>query len=255
MSSTLLAVDRLHSPLARFGASNSIAAYLPYGHTHGLIAKPKLGFTGQLCEPAVGWYSLGNGYRVYNPVLMCFHSPDRLSPFSKGGINTYAYCVRDPINSVDPSGKFGAQIATYYLAGKVSSDVINIGLKWGKQRVSKTARPWDDPMKYVEATSFGLKIISLGALGTSEFVKKNVPIVTDPTDGTQIMDRDRVLKDADITKGFAMLAALASGALDMWVNSVDLDRARKKEIRAADVREEAQAGDAVIVDVDVGGVD
>lgn len=63
-----------------------------------------LGFNGDLCEPITGHYLLGNGYRAYNPVLMRFNSPDSLSPFGEGGINTYAYCQGDPISFRDPTG-------------------------------------------------------------------------------------------------------------------------------------------------------
>ncbi len=66
----------------------------------------RLGFNGQLHEPAVHWQILGNGTRVYNPVLRRFHSPDWLSPFGRGGINAYAYCGCDPLNYRDPSGQF-----------------------------------------------------------------------------------------------------------------------------------------------------
>jgi len=47
---------------------------------------------------------LGNGYRAFNPVLMRFNSPDSLSPFGRGGLNAYAYCVGDPVNRSDPNG-------------------------------------------------------------------------------------------------------------------------------------------------------
>jgi RHS repeat-associated protein len=70
-----------------------------------------LGFTGQLRDSFTGCYHLGNGHRTYNPVLMRFHSADRLSPFGKGGINAYAYCQNDPVNFHDPSGRFPSIIA------------------------------------------------------------------------------------------------------------------------------------------------
>jgi RHS repeat-associated protein len=57
-----------------------------------------------LLEPHLGWYFLGNGYRAYNPTLMRFHSPDSWSPFGRGGLNAYMYCVGDPVNSSDPTG-------------------------------------------------------------------------------------------------------------------------------------------------------
>lgn len=62
------------------------------------------GFNSELADPLTGHYLLGHGYRVYNPVLMRFNSPDSLSPFAEGGINTYAYCAGDPVNHSDRSG-------------------------------------------------------------------------------------------------------------------------------------------------------
>lgn len=63
-----------------------------------------LGFNGERSDPMTGHYLLGNGYRAFNPVLMRFNSPDSLSPFGKGGLNGYAYCVGDPVNYSDPTG-------------------------------------------------------------------------------------------------------------------------------------------------------
>ncbi|RZI87154.1 MAG: RHS repeat-associated core domain-containing protein [Pseudomonas sp.] len=48
---------------------------------------------------------LGNGHRAYSPSLMKFLSPDSLSPFGSGGLNAYAYCLNDPVNLTDPTGK------------------------------------------------------------------------------------------------------------------------------------------------------
>jgi RHS repeat-associated protein len=66
-------------------------------------ASSRTGFNGQLHESATHWQMLGNGYRVYSPVLMRFFSPDSLSPFDEGGLNAYAY-AGDPINHADLSG-------------------------------------------------------------------------------------------------------------------------------------------------------
>jgi len=63
-----------------------------------------LGFNGERKETWASSYSLGNGYRLYNPQLMRFNSPDSLSPFADGGMNAYGYCAGDPVNQIDPDG-------------------------------------------------------------------------------------------------------------------------------------------------------
>ncbi|KAK2612587.1 hypothetical protein QQS21_001358 [Conoideocrella luteorostrata] len=81
--------------------------YTPYGHVSGSGSNfTSIGYNGEWRDPVTGWYHLGNGYRVYNPVLMRFLSPDILSPFASGEINGYAYCLGDPNNRIDPSGHF-----------------------------------------------------------------------------------------------------------------------------------------------------
>jgi RHS repeat-associated protein len=103
---TLLATDQQTSVL--HGVSHAISqpqSYAPYGHrptTDGLLHV--LGFNGERPDPVTGHYLLGQGHRSYNPILMRFNSPDTLSPFDEGGINSYAYCSGDPINYIDPSG-------------------------------------------------------------------------------------------------------------------------------------------------------
>ncbi|WP_131107829.1 RHS repeat-associated core domain-containing protein [Pseudomonas sp. Sample_10] len=109
----LLASDLQQSVLAELdrGGPNPFV-YSPYGLQSGVSqAGTHLGFNGQLKERPTGWYHLGNGHRIYNPVLMRFHSPDRLSPFGKGGVNVYVYCSGDPVNFTDPSGEYGQAFA------------------------------------------------------------------------------------------------------------------------------------------------
>ncbi|NWL23110.1 RHS repeat-associated core domain-containing protein [Pseudomonas umsongensis] len=119
----LLAGDLQQSVLAELDRSGSNDfAYSPYGlQSAPRRAGTHLGFNGQFKEGATGWYHLGNGHRVYNPVLMRFHSPDRLSPFGKGGMNAYAYCSGSPINRVDPSGEWWSAIP---VAGQIIGTAV-----------------------------------------------------------------------------------------------------------------------------------
>jgi RHS repeat-associated protein len=106
MEARLLATDRQRSVLNVLDVARlHPLAYSPYGHRpaeSGLLSL--LGFNGERPDLVTGCYLLGNGYRAFNPVLMRFNSPDSWSPFGKGGLNAYVYCVGDPINRVDPSG-------------------------------------------------------------------------------------------------------------------------------------------------------
>ncbi|KAF7912090.1 uncharacterized protein EAF01_001111 [Botrytis porri] len=100
--------------------------YTPYGFSN---AQSAIGWNGQWRDPVTGWYHLGNGYRVYNPVLMRFHSPDSWSPFTSGDINSYAYCYGDPINRIDPSGHFsifGIQITWRNLAQAIVGFALSV---------------------------------------------------------------------------------------------------------------------------------
>ncbi|SDB17117.1 RHS repeat-associated core domain-containing protein [Pseudomonas sp. NFACC13-1] len=106
---TLVATDQHRSVLQALAANKSQSfAYSPYGHRPaggGLLSL--LGFNGERADSVTGHYLLGNGYRAFNPVLMRFNSPDRLSPFGVGGVNAYAYCTGDPINRIDRNGRAG----------------------------------------------------------------------------------------------------------------------------------------------------
>jgi RHS repeat-associated protein len=80
-------------------------AYSSYGYRHpenGLFSL--LGFNGERPDSVTGYYPLGSGYRAFNPALMRFSRPDSWSPFGQGGLNSYAYCLGDPVNFSDPTG-------------------------------------------------------------------------------------------------------------------------------------------------------
>ncbi|WP_081337021.1 RHS repeat-associated core domain-containing protein [Pseudomonas putida] len=80
--------------------------YSPYGFTASVhSAQTLLGFNGEYAQALTSLYMLGSGHRGYNTDMMRFISPDRLSPFGDGGLNTYAYCAGDPVNRTDPTGR------------------------------------------------------------------------------------------------------------------------------------------------------
>ena len=85
--------------------SRPFRAYSPYGACPDLGASC-MAFNGEFLDACTGSYLLGNGKRAYSPTLGRFLSADKLSPFAKGGVNAYVYCLDDPINRQDPSGEF-----------------------------------------------------------------------------------------------------------------------------------------------------
>ena len=101
--SRLLVTDQQRSVLSILDATRFLhLAYAPYGHH--VPESCLLGFNGERPDPVTGHYVLGNGYRAFNPVLMRFNSPDGWSPFGRGGLNAYGYCVGDPVNQGDQTG-------------------------------------------------------------------------------------------------------------------------------------------------------
>lgn len=121
-STQLLATDFQRSVLS--ADQHTRQCYSPYGQRSIFSGVGSLlGFNGERPDPLTGHYLLGNGYRAYNPVLMRFNSPDRLSPFGGGGINAYAYCSGDPLNREDSTGymwKFVLSVLMLPTGGRTS---------------------------------------------------------------------------------------------------------------------------------------
>lgn len=79
-------------------------SYMCYGF-RSATSSSRIGFNGEFQDQLTGFYFLGNGYRAYCPDFCRFVSPDKLSPFQSGGLNSYAYVLGDPINNTDPTGR------------------------------------------------------------------------------------------------------------------------------------------------------
>ena len=102
-----LLMSDAHASVLQILTRDNGRAYCAYGYHQPFGQVPALlAFNGECVEPQTGNYLLGNGNRTYSPVLMRFHSSDPYSPFEQGGLNTYAYCLGDPINNFDPTGNW-----------------------------------------------------------------------------------------------------------------------------------------------------
>ncbi|MCE0913865.1 MULTISPECIES: RHS repeat-associated core domain-containing protein [unclassified Pseudomonas] len=125
---TLIASDRLQSPLLVQRSTNRIAAaYTPYGQRSPSSFPTALGFTGQPFEQALDGYVLGS-YRVYSTRLMRFLSGDSWSPFGGGGLNAYCYCRGNPVDRRDPTGHIVVDPYTAAKAGFfITTNAVSLG--------------------------------------------------------------------------------------------------------------------------------
>ncbi len=130
----LLATDTQRSVLHAVGQRpRPRIVYGPYGYhpaESGLTSL--LEFNGERRDTVTGCYLLGNGHRAFSSVLMRFNSPDRLSPFDKGGLNAYCYCSGDPVNRSDPTGRAFNWVSELPSSFKFKqlNDVVNAKKPW-----------------------------------------------------------------------------------------------------------------------------
>lgn len=99
----LMATDLELSVLSASNIGRQVFAYDAFGwcvSEHALAC-----FKGIFSEPGSRFYLAGGGYRAYLSSIRHWASPDRLSPFARGGLNAYSYVNADPVNYVDPNGE------------------------------------------------------------------------------------------------------------------------------------------------------
>ncbi|WP_244142238.1 RHS repeat domain-containing protein [Pseudomonas gozinkensis] len=182
--SRIFGTDQQQSVLTQLqGEQWEDSAYSPYGYRPaegGLFSLA--GFNGEQLDAVTGLYLLGNGYRAYSPTLMRFTSPDSMSPFGAGGLNTYAYCLGDPVNRVDPTGHVSwqsiagialgfigivASIVTLGAATPLALFAMGLGITSGVAAIgSELANelvPHSEAGSILGWVSLGLGIASLGA--------------------------------------------------------------------------------------------
>jgi RHS repeat-associated protein len=115
------------------------------------------GFNGERQDQVLGGYHLGNGYRMYNPALRRFTSPDSMSPFGAGSINPYTYCVGDPINNTDPTGhvSIGLFIVLGLMVGGALTDDPTVVVEEGEFITAHSAKRVNEDMagEYSEGVS------------------------------------------------------------------------------------------------------
>ncbi|WP_442799903.1 RHS repeat-associated core domain-containing protein [Pseudomonas sp. AA27] len=129
-ASIILGVDhQLSKVIALTQGTLRCIPYTPYGYSRPQGGAMVIGFTGQYFDGCLEGYLLGNGYRVYSPWLMRFKSPDRVSPFGRGGINAYAYCEGDPVNWQDHSGNHKSRAVSMFdlsMSGDLSGVFVGV---------------------------------------------------------------------------------------------------------------------------------
>ncbi len=183
-----------------------------------------IGYAGQRRDPVTGCYHLGQGYRMYNPRLIRFNAADSMSPFGKGGINSYAYCLGDPINKKDPSGHFAIlSLLIGSIVGAVVGATISAAAEGIKSAITGESFDW----KQV-AIGTALGFISGGfgaaAIGVKTSTKVGLAVadtvVSGAVDFGLNVAAGTAVKDAGINAGFGGVIGLGTFGLGQGVSKV-----------------------------------
>ncbi|MFV3404724.1 RHS repeat-associated core domain-containing protein [Pseudomonas sp. NY15463] len=199
----LLEVDQNGSVLKVSGDADDEErhAYSVYGHDPSLPSQRTMaGFNGEHIEAVAAGYLLGNGYRLFNPALMRFHSADSLSPFGIGGLNAYSYCQGDPINFKDPSGHTLQRL------------LISLGLRKRRAGVAELIKSTSNISKHLVNRDYNLPSYKAAL---REFSYDGVPspeYTTLPTEGQSVIT-EPTFEGIPIN--------ISSGALSSKIRAVD----------------------------------
>ena len=204
VKSQLLTTDQQRSVLRLTDSEGTVRqVYTAYGHRQVEGGPGSLpGFNGEAFDQVTGHYLLGNGHRAFNPVLMRFNSPDGLSPFGRGGLNSYAYCLGDPVNFGDPTGRF-AEIARLITS---VFNTVNARIVMGPAipyKVAKSALQWG------AAGQLPLKMTAGAAGSVVAGVSTMLAAITGVASAVATIN-----KDTEAGKGLAFIA-LGLGAVTL----------------------------------------
>jgi RHS repeat-associated protein len=127
--------DRAGSIIAMSDATGNITAefdYDTYGSPKQTLGS-EFGYTGHRHEQDIGLIDTGG--RFYDPQFGIFLSPDPVSPLGGGSprMNRYAYVGYDPVNFVDPTGRFVVPLmmwAVQAFGGAAFLATLPMGLNW-----------------------------------------------------------------------------------------------------------------------------
>ncbi|WEL53170.1 RHS repeat-associated core domain-containing protein [Pseudomonas kermanshahensis] len=167
-TTSLLPNDK--QPSLQMFAAPPLRAYAPYGYHVGRVGS-RLAFVGELNALLPNGYLIGNGKRAYGTGLMRFYSPDTFSPFGRGGLNAYAYCLGDPVNNVDRDGhsitRIVSQAASLIWGAVGMLSALNKALKTIVRRSAAKAQGMPVPPEYDASSRTNNALIFNGGLGST----------------------------------------------------------------------------------------
>ncbi|WP_080427543.1 RHS repeat-associated core domain-containing protein [Burkholderia ubonensis] len=190
--------------------------------TGAIAPKPatSIGFNGYPLDHTTGCYIMGNGYRLYNPAMRAFYSPDSLSPFGAAGISRYQYCNLDPVNYTDPSGHLAGQIIGAFALISLGLSISSIGVSIASSAYTKSDPEYSNKLARIalglDIAALALDVAAIG-VGVAKSAAKWTArrVMTKTWGGTMLnfnpIDREVFLFD-DIYKGSRRLNIAGHGS-------------------------------------------